>query len=110
MFLLIDNKKIIETRVASGEFERMKGLMGKKNIDFGLLFNHCNNIHTFFMKEPIDVIYIDKNGIIVALDNPIVPWRLGRLIFKGKHLVELPEGTINKFDIKIGQKVTFLEE
>lgn len=107
MKLLIDNQEIIEVKFADTTFSRMKGLMGKKNIDFALFFNKCNNIHTFFMKEPIDVIYIDKNSIIVGIENPIVPWRIGKIVFKAKSLIELPKNTINKYNINIGQKVNF---
>lgn len=109
MILLIDNRKIIDIRIANNMFSRMKGLMGKKNIDFGLFFDSCNNIHTFFMKEDIDVVYIDKKGFVIALDNPIKPWKIGKIIKNGKSLIELPKGTINKFNIKIGQKVNFLK-
>lgn len=35
---------------------RLKGFMFTKNIDKALLFDRCNSIHTFFMKENIDVI------------------------------------------------------
>lgn len=109
MKLLIDNKEIIEVRLAISIFSRMKGLMGKKNIDFALFFNHCNNIHTFFMKEPIDVLYIDKNSIIVYIDKPINPWKMGKIIKKSKSIIELPQGTVKKYNINIGQKINFKE-
>lgn len=109
MKLLIDNKEIIEVRLATSTFSRMKGLMGKKNIDFALFFNHCNNIHTFFMKEPIDVLYIDKNSMIVYIDKPINPWKIGKIIKKSKSIIELPQGTVKKYNINIGQKVNFKE-
>ncbi len=41
--------------------DRFIGLMGKKNIDYCLVFPKCNSIHTFFMKEEIDVVMTDKN-------------------------------------------------
>lgn len=46
-------------------FERLKGFMFKKNINYALLFNKCNSIHTFFMKENIDIIMLDKNNNIL---------------------------------------------
>lgn len=107
MVLLVDNKEIIETKVAKSMFARMKGLMGKKNIDYGLFFYPCNNIHTFFMKEAIDVLYLDKKGYIISIDNKIEPWKIGRIVKGGKSLIELPQGTIDQYNIKIGQLVEF---
>lgn len=109
MKLLIDSQEIIEVKIASSTFSRMMGLMGKSNIDYALFFNHCNNIHTFFMKEPIDVIYIDKESKIIYMDNPINPWKMGKIIKKSKSLIELPEGTIKKYNIYVGQKINFKE-
>lgn len=46
-------------------YSRLRGFMFKKNINNALLFNRCNSIHTFFIKENIDVIMCDKNNDIL---------------------------------------------
>lgn len=75
---------------------RLLGFMFKTNIDYGLLFPNCNSIHTFFMKENIDVIMLDKNyNIIKCYENVhrnriILPKR------KVKHILELPAHYIKK--------------
>ena len=47
-------------------FKRFMGLMGRKEIDFALLF--CNlkdsTIHTHFMRFEIDVYFMDENKIV----------------------------------------------
>ncbi|UKI27032.1 MAG: DUF192 domain-containing protein [Bacilli bacterium] len=45
-------------------FSRLKGFMFTRNIDKALLFDKCNSIHTFFMKENIDVIMCDKDNMV----------------------------------------------
>ena len=67
-----------------------------------LLFNRCNSIHTFFMKENIDVIMCDKDNNIV-----LFYYNLGKnKVILPKHsvykVIELPVGY---FDIKIGKKI-----
>ena len=47
--------------------DRFIGLMGKKNINYCLVFPKCNSIHTFFMKEEIDVVMTDKNLKVVYI-------------------------------------------
>ena len=47
--------------------DRLMGLMFKKNFDEIYLFPKCNSIHTFFMKENIDVIMCDKDNTILYI-------------------------------------------
>lgn len=61
---LIYNNKEINLIECKSFFSRFKGFMLKKNINYALLFNKCNSIHTFFMIENIDVIMLDKDNII----------------------------------------------
>ena len=61
MRLLYNDKEIVLYECKSF-FSRLKGFMFTKNIDKALLFDRCNSIHTFFMKENIDVIMCDKDN------------------------------------------------
>jgi len=110
MYLLIDNKKIIELDIAKNFYLKFKGLMGKKNISRGLYFPNCNSIHMFFMKESIDVLYLNNKGIIISMDKGLKPWSVGKIRFAGKSLIELPYGTIDKYNIALKQKVTILSD
>ena len=64
MYLLINNKNL-EIKKAISFKERLYGLMGKKNINYGMLFDKCNSIHTFFMKENIDIIGLNQNNTVI---------------------------------------------
>ncbi len=45
------NKNKYDIIIATNFSKRLMGLMGKTNIDYGMLFPKCNSIHTYFMKE-----------------------------------------------------------
>ena len=64
MYIIINNKKIsvIEAKTFK---QRLFGLIGKTNIDYAMLFKKCNSIHTFLMKENIDIIGLDKNNKVI---------------------------------------------
>ena len=64
MYIVINNKKI-NVIEASTFKQRLYGLMGKTNIDYAMLFEKCNSIHTFFMKENIDIIGLDPNNKVI---------------------------------------------
>ena len=63
--------------VADSFWKRFKGLIGTKDLPRGngLLIEPCNSIHMMFMSIPLDVVYVDKENHVVALDPEIKPWR-----------------------------------
>lgn len=85
-------------------FSRLKGFMFEKNIDYALLFNKCNSIHTFFMKENIDVIMCDKNNIIRYYFNDVGK---NMIIWPKKKIYKTIELPVNYFDIKINERIRF---
>lgn len=79
--LLADN-----VTTADSFFKRFIGLMGKRQLDHGEgLLLRCSAVHCFFMKIPIDVIYIAKNMTVLGKET-LNPWRIGK-IFAGTHTV-----------------------
>jgi len=59
------NNKTYEIIIANTFYKRLTGLIGHKNINFGMLFPKCNSIHTYFMKENIDIIGLDTNNEVI---------------------------------------------
>lgn len=101
MKLIYNNKEIILNECNSFS-SRLKGFMFNKNIKNALLFNECNSIHTFFMRDNIDVIMCDKdNNIIYYYRN------LGknRIILPKKGVYKVFETPSCYFDIEIGKKI-----
>lgn len=108
--IIFNNKDYVIIPCASTFTERLIGLMGKENFK-GLLFKQkysnkiSSTIHTFFMKENIDIIYVDKNNMITQTDT-LKTWKIH--IPKNnntKYIIELPENSINRKNIKINTKI-----
>ena len=86
--------KNIKVKEAKSFKDRLIGLMFKKNINYGLLFNNCRSIHTFFMKEEIDIVATDKDDNIIKEYKFVRPWRI-LIAPKGtKKIYELPKKTL----------------
>ena len=79
--------------VAASPFSRMKGLLGHSELrpGEGLLLRPASAIHTFFMRFPIDAVFLDRDWRVVGIAGDVAPWRTaGR---KGaKAVLELPAG------------------
>jgi uncharacterized protein len=76
------------------------GFMGKKNIDIALMFNKCNSIHTFFMKENIDVIMCDNNNKILFYYKDL---QKNKIILPKKNVKKVFETPRLYFNIKLGE-------
>lgn len=107
MKLKLGTKKL-EIQEAKTFKTRLLGFMGKKDIDYGILFPNCNSIHTFFMKEEIDVIGLNEENQVIYIyrnipKNKVIHIQNDR---KKTHILELPKnmsqklvlGSVLKFD------------
>ena len=58
----------------------MRGLLGRDGLDSGegLLLKPCGSVHTFFMRFPIDVVFLDRELEVVAVSAEVRPWRAAR--------------------------------
>ena len=80
-----------QAQVADSFFKRFWGLMFKKHIDKdeALIFYRAQSIHTFFMRFPIDVIFLDKNMRVIKIYQGLKPFRFAASL-KSAITIELP--------------------
>lgn len=91
---------------------RLKGLLFTKTLAEGncLHIEPCRSIHTFFMNYAIDVLYLDAGGQIVAMEKNVEPGRTGGRFRNTASVVELPAGSMEHTQTKIGQTVQFYQK
>lgn len=97
--------------VANTWLARAVGLLRHSSLASGegLIIRPCNSVHTFFMRFPIDVLFVDKQGKIKHAVPSMKPYRASRIVFGGDYVVELPAGTMEDTGTTIGDTVS-LEE
>jgi uncharacterized membrane protein (UPF0127 family) len=95
--------------VAESFMARLLGLLGRDHLPVGegLLTRPCKGIHTFFMKFPIDAVYLDRNNRIVAAYRTLNPYRMTRVLMKTASVLALPAGTLDT-DVAIGDGIEFI--
>ena len=74
---------------------RRTGLLGRDRLDEGhaLIIAPTSAIHTFFMRFPIDVAFVRRDGRVVSVRRGLKPWRIAFAL--GAHAaIELPTGTL----------------
>jgi uncharacterized protein len=99
-----------DVSVANNFFKRLKGLMFTKELSpkSGLYIYPCSEIHTYFMNYNIDVLYLDINNKILAMDEDMKPGKIGKHQKGAVAVVELPSGRAKETNTKIGQVVEFV--
>ena len=82
--------------IADNLFSRLKGLLKTASLGAGegMLLKPCNSIHTFFMRFPIDVAFVDRENQIIKIYHSLKPWRISGVFFNALYCLELPAGTL----------------
>jgi uncharacterized membrane protein (UPF0127 family) len=100
---------IARCQITESSAERMQGLLGRDSLaaDEALWFPHCTSIHTFFMRFPIDVAFLDRGGRVIALYHALSPWRHTwiHLFALGGGTLEASAGIFAKAGLKKGEEL-----
>jgi uncharacterized protein len=93
--------EVADTRAA-----RNTGLLGRDGLDVSHAFvlSPCFSIHTAFMRFPIDVLFVDRDGCAVKIVPSLAPWRLA-IAMRARHVVELAAGELRSSDVRIGDRL-----
>ena len=89
---------------------RSKGLLGRNGRapGEGMWIVPCESVHTFFMRFPIDLVYIDRKLRVKKISNRVPPWRLSAC-FSAHSVIELPGGTIQDSQTSVGDILEIVE-
>jgi hypothetical protein len=91
------NKILAENFIfADTPVKRMLGLLGRNSLPPGqaLVLAPCNSIHTFFMRFAIDLIFLDKNDVIIKTAHNCLPNKSIVMCWGAVKVIELPAGKI----------------
>lgn len=110
----LTKKKVIadDARLCDDNFSKFMGLMMSKNQNKSLIFKFSKekiiSLHMFFVFYCIDVLFLDKNKIVVDKKENFNPFTLYISKKKSMYAVELPDGIIKKTKTKIGDEIEFI--
>ncbi|WP_343243361.1 DUF192 domain-containing protein [Streptomyces sp. SID8499] len=100
--------RVVPLELAISYRARTKGLLGRDGIDGALLLSPANSIHTFRMRIPIDVAYLDRHLRVLAVVT-MWPGRLGRPRLRSRHVLEAAAGAMAGWGMRAGVRVEVVE-
>src|SRR3954462_1087180 len=82
--------------VADTPRARRTGLIkhDRLRIGEGLWIFPTQAIHTFGMRFPIDVVFLDSSLSVKRIYGDLLPWRLTRFVWGARSVLELPSGSL----------------
>jgi uncharacterized membrane protein (UPF0127 family) len=85
---------------------RNKGLLGRKGLEpgGGLWIVPSGAVHTFFMRFPIDLVYLDRKKRVRKARSRVPAWRISGA-FWAHSVVELPAGAIHQSQTVKGDRI-----
>jgi uncharacterized protein len=94
--------------VADRAHRRMRGLMGRRRLNpgQGMVLRPAFAIHTHFMRFPIDVVFLDSDQVVIAIERTLRPWRTASC--RGaREVVELAAGECDRRGLEVGDRVAW---
>jgi uncharacterized membrane protein (UPF0127 family) len=96
--------------VADRMLSRMRGLLGRKALTpgEGILIRPAPSIHTFFMRFPIDVVFLSRHGEVLKIATNVTPWR-ARSCRHSYAVLELAAGETGGCGLAVGDRIETVE-
>mgnify|MGYP003480965604 CR=1 FL=1 len=100
-----------DIKFADSFLKRLRGLMLRKTFDSesGLLLRPCRRIHTYFMRTPIDAIFVSDSDIVVHVEKNLKPNKLTKYHRRAEFVLEMPAGKAEIYNIKAGDRLNIEE-
>ncbi|MFE9359040.1 DUF192 domain-containing protein [Streptomyces olivaceoviridis] len=94
----------VPLEIATSYRARTKGLLGRDAVDGALLLSPASGVHTFGMRIPIDVAYLDRRLTVIAV-RTMRPGRLGLPRPRARHVLEAEAGAMAGWGLRPGARV-----
>ncbi|MFD7132717.1 DUF192 domain-containing protein [Streptomyces sp. NPDC059894] len=94
----------VPLEIATSYRARTRGLLGRDRVEGALLLSPAGSVHTFGMRVPIDVAYLDRRLTVIAV-RTMPPGRLGLPRPRSRHVVEAAAGALAGWGVRVGVTV-----
>lgn len=95
--------------VADTHASRLRGLLGASEAGFcaghGLWLVPSHGVHSIGMRFPIDVVYLDRNKVVIFLQQNLKPWRIAPVRKFAASVLELPSNTLAATGTGLGDEI-----
>ena len=103
-WLVTDGRVLASANIATERASRRKGLSGQTHIEGAFVIPNCRWVHTFGMRVPIDIAYLDADGNVIKTVQ-MSKTRLGAPVWNARTVIEAQMGAFARWGINVGNKI-----
>lgn len=104
--LLVDGRPVAPLTVARTHKDKGKGLLGTSGVKGALWLEGTSSVHMVGMRYPIDAAVLDEDGGVLAVAT-LRPWTgLTRPRLRGRAVVESAAGTMERWGVRVGSRLS----
>ncbi|HTY55075.1 MAG TPA: DUF192 domain-containing protein [Candidatus Binataceae bacterium] len=92
--------------------QQSRGLLGRQNLEpgTGMLFRAARLspfmwMHMFFMKFPIDIVFLNRDGRVLRINHRLQPWRFSSMVFGARQALEITAGRAETCETQVGDHI-----
>lgn len=107
--LTTDGRVVCERcEIPESAFGRARGLLGRAGFGpgEGMLIDRAGSVHMFFMRFPIDVVFLSRDRTVVGVKHQLQPWRVAGAR-RAVASLELPAGRAAEAGVEEGDRLVF---
>ena len=105
-WLLRDEEVLAAAEIAQDWNERLRGLIGRRELDGALILHHTRSVHSFGVRFALDVAFLDSELVVLSMVR-LQPWRLALPRHGGRSILEAAAGRFDRWGVNLGDKLEF---
>jgi len=95
--------------VADGYFSRLVGLLGTTGgwarPGKGLWIVPSYGVHTIGMLYALDLVFLNRDLVVVDVEEHVRPFRISKVSFKADSVLELPVHSVFRTETRVGDQL-----
>ncbi len=104
-WLVTDDARVLASaEIADARSARRRGLLGRDHLDGAIVLRPCRWIHTIGLRFPIDVAFLDDDGVVVKTMQ-MHQRRIGVPVWRASLVVEAEAGAFARWGLRVGDTV-----
>jgi uncharacterized protein len=103
-WLMSEARVLASTEVATDGRSRRRGLLKRDHFEGALVLQPCRWVHTLGMRFPLDVAFVDREGVVVKAVR-MGRHRVGLPVPKASWVIEAEAGAFERWGLSIGDVV-----
>ena len=107
-WLMSDGRVLASAEIATSRRDRRRGLIGRHSLSGALVLAPCSWVHTIGMSFPLDVAYLDRDGVViktVQMDR----FRVGAPVPRARSVVEAERRAFARWGLRVGDRLEIRE-